>query len=266
MKTLFKIFFVIVLIIAIGSYFFFTRFDSIIKQGLEKGIPPITKTTFTIDSFSCNFLSGSGSIKNMVLGNPGKFKSPKSFSLDSIKFKIDTESAFTDVVIIKNISIDGAEIVYEMLLSGNNIQAIKNNVEASMNSMQSGATSGSSNNSDNGSNKKVIIRHFSFTNAKVFLVSKFTGANPIGFPLPDLNLTDIGGKDAGVTKQEAIDQILSQLLPLLAQTVSENAGSLGSQALEAAKGASAEGINSAVDATEVGAEKAKEALGNLFGK
>ena len=52
----------------------FVAMAAAIKKGVEKVGPMVTKTPVKLDSVSLSFLSGSGKVKGMVIGNPEGFR------------------------------------------------------------------------------------------------------------------------------------------------------------------------------------------------
>ena len=60
----------LVIAVVVGAMFL----GSIVKKGVETAGPSITKTDVKLDGASLSVLSGSGTLKGFVLGNPEGYK------------------------------------------------------------------------------------------------------------------------------------------------------------------------------------------------
>ena len=67
---------VILAVLAVGLFL-----DGAIKRGVETFGPKLTKVDIKLQSVSLSLLSGAGTIKGLVVGNPEGFKTPSAISV-----------------------------------------------------------------------------------------------------------------------------------------------------------------------------------------
>src|ERR1039457_1097373 len=98
--------------------------DKAIKAGVETIGPRVTKVDVKLDSVGLSLLSGGGTIKGLVLGNPSGFKTPYAISVGEASLALTPKSLLSDKIIVKSIKILGPEITYETNLKDNNLSKI----------------------------------------------------------------------------------------------------------------------------------------------
>ena len=89
-------------IAAVAAFMFL---GTIVKAGVEKGGPYITKVPVKLGSANISVINGSGELKGFVMGNPEKFKSSNSVSVGSIALKLEPGSVLGDKVIVRSIRV-----------------------------------------------------------------------------------------------------------------------------------------------------------------
>src|SRR6185503_10314685 len=70
----------------------------IIKTGVERVGPGITKTTMTLDSANLSILGGAGTLKGFTLGNPDGYRTPTAIKAGSVSVGVQPKSLFSDKV------------------------------------------------------------------------------------------------------------------------------------------------------------------------
>ena len=75
MKKIILVILVIVALIAIAAGIVASQSGTIIRHAVEEFGPEITGTKVVLSDVNVSILSGSASIKNLVIGNPQGFKS-----------------------------------------------------------------------------------------------------------------------------------------------------------------------------------------------
>jgi len=182
---------VIIILVPLIPYFYL---NTMIKHVVETKGSEVTGTKVTLSSSSISLFSGHGTLNGLKVGNPAGYSSEYAFYLKKLDVDIDLHSLLTDLVVIKNITVDSPEIVYEISPAGNNIYALYEKV-------RSGGAGGSGN-GGNGSTKKVEIGDLAIINGKVQMAASIAGyKNSAALPLPDIHQKNIGG-GGGVTARE----------------------------------------------------------------
>lgn len=204
MKTVFKIFgflLLLVVVVVAGSIFYI---DKVVKVAVEQVGPEVTGTPVELSDVSLSLLDGNGSLQGLSIGNPEGFSSPTVFQLDDISISLDKESLLSDVVIIHSIDIVAPKVTYETGSNGSNIAALQENIERL-------TGSGSAESTSTESTRKVIIERLSVTQGNIEVVHPLLGDKPMAVGLPDIVMTDIGAKSNGATVAEVAEQLLEAL-------------------------------------------------------
>ena len=247
-------------VLAIGMFL-----DSGIKRGIETAGSMLTKATVKLDGVSLSFLSGSGKIKGLLVGNPQGFNTPSSIKVGSASLAVQPSSIFSDKVVIKSILVEGPEITYETNLKQSNLGKLVSNLQEATGGVQSsrstvqppGAGKEPSSQAAKKASKKLQVDEFVITGAKVNVSVTALGSQPITVPLTDIHINDLGKGPEGITAAELVQKVLEALEKGAAQASSSSVADLTKQASALTKDAS-ETVNSA--------EKAAKGIGDLFNK
>lgn len=211
-------------------------FSKVLSKGIVAGVetygPDVTKTTVALDRFDLSAFSGSGVVSGFVVGNPEGFTAEHAIKLDHFELKLDPLSVISDKVVIEKIIIDGPEIVYETNSSfKTNIGQILKNVEEF-----TGATEESDEIEETSEAKKVEIGLFRLSNTKVTVVNPLL-SKPLTLALPEIELSDLGKGEDGITLAEVSKIVLGSINKETIAAVSKNGGDLGKQFEDAGKNA-----------------------------
>ena len=224
---------VILLFIGIIGYFYL---GTIVKLGIEKFGPEITKVSVNVSSVNVSLLSGTASIKGLVVGNPQGFTQPQAINFGNISINLDPSSILSNKIVIHSVRVDSPVITYESALGGSNLSKILSNVNATdKNSNTTGNTPSPSAASKPAST--IEIDDFLITGAKVNL--GISGIISKTLPLGDIHLTNLGKGNNGLTPVKLTQAILKAILEgalkavtssvsTIGQTISSVTGSLGS--------------------------------------
>ncbi|MGE0118207.1 MAG: hypothetical protein AB7S71_03060 [Dongiaceae bacterium] len=199
---------VVVVAVAAIVVFLFTGLGSAVKTAVESIGSEATKTTVTLNEADVSITSASGALRGLVVGNPSGFSGPHAFKLDEISVTLDPASVTGDAIVLKEVVVNAPAVAYEILASGNNIDAIRANVDAYANAQGGG---GASSSSGSGSGTKLIIENLYIRNGRVDVSSNLLQGQNLGAALPEIHLTDIGKDKGGATPAEVAEQIVDAL-------------------------------------------------------
>ena len=279
---------IVVALVAVLVTAYFTM-GKIVRTGIEVIGPDATGVTVNVENVDVSLLGGSVGIDRFVMGNPPGFSADKSFSVNTFDVAVDISSVLSDVVVVKNILIDGAHITWEGF-TGDNHKKIMQNIDAyAARFEKEGAPQETK--EEGAPAKKVIINDFVLRNSALdFVVADKKIAT---IPVPDLHLTDIGKKTGGETVGEAIKQTYRQIIAAVGKSVDSNSALIqkkfselgvkgkelleqGSKLIEKGKGSleeksedltkAKEAAAKTVDETVKGLEDVKKGVGDLFKK
>jgi len=217
--------------------------DTLVKKGVEKVGPMLTKTTVNVDAVSLSLLSGGGSIKGLVVGNPEGFKSPQAIKVGNAKMSLSPGSLLSDKIVIRTIEVEGPEITFETDFKSNNLNKILANLEE--------ATGGPSSSDDQ--SKKLQVDNFVISGAKMSVSLTQLGGKSVTVPLPDIHLKDLGQGPEGITAGALLKQVFTSLESSAVKAAGSAGAEIGTQAVDAAK-----------DAASTAAGAVKKGIGGLF--
>ncbi len=237
----------VVAVLVIGS-----NIGSIVKKGVETVGPKITGTSITLGGVELSPSSGSGTIKDFVLGNPEGYKSAYAIRLGEATLEVDPKSVLSDKIHIKRVAVTNPEITIEGGLGDNNLKKILANIDAFTASEKSQPAS------DSGSKKKLQVDDFLLSGAKVDVKFAILGGKGLSVPLPDIHLSNLGAGGDGITAGELTKTVFNSVFEQVIPAVTKQLGQLGTLGKDLGKGA--------VDGAKGAVDKATKGLGDLFKK
>lgn len=204
---------VVVLIGAGGLLVLALNLGSVVKRGVETFGPKVTGAPVTVGVVTLSPLSGRGSVRDLVIGNPPGFKSGSALRLGAARVAVDVKSLAGDVIRVRSVVLEGPEITFEPSMSGSNLSRLQKSVQSY--SPPSGSSSGAE--------KAVTVDLFKVTGAVLVLGAAGTQTR---VPLPDL---EVRGLDARSPAEAAAKML----------------GALSGRALQGAAGAGADTLQRA---------------------
>ncbi|MBN2141462.1 MAG: hypothetical protein JW718_10735 [Desulfovibrionaceae bacterium] len=196
---------------------------AIIKKAVETIGPRITKTEVRLAEADVS-MSGEGVLKGLVLGNPAGFKSKTAFEVDEISIKVDKGSLATDTIVIERIVVLAPKVTYEKSASGDNFQAILNNIKKA--TSDNGKPGEAAKDRESGG-KKLIIRDLIIKDGRVNLAVTALGGEMAGASLPEIRLKDIGEDKKGATPAEVFEKVFAALHKDVLTSATSIAGDAG---------------------------------------
>lgn len=188
----------VVAVVGLG-YWGISRFDNLIKTGVEQVASEMTGAPVTIENIETSFREVRGEVTGFVIGNPAGFNTDHAFSLGKVAVQLNPNGIGDNLFTIKEILIDGAKIIYEeQNLTGSNLKTISDNIQ---NKISSTGGNNEITEDQNSSSPEIrfIVESFTFSNAEVQLVSAEYGEKTLS--IPSISATDIGGSN-GITGEE----------------------------------------------------------------
>jgi hypothetical protein len=193
---------VLLVVVGVGAYVVMNS-GSLIKTAVETLGPKFLGVPVSLGSAEISLTDGSGALNNLVIGNPEGFSGPHAMRIGKVALALDPSQISGDLVVIRDLTVDGAEVAIVAKGTQTNLQTILNNLDSGESAEPAPAD-------DPASEMKMIIDKFAFTNAKTSLSSDLIGDKSV--EIPDINLSGIGRKSSGVTAQEAVKQLLQPIL------------------------------------------------------
>jgi uncharacterized protein involved in outer membrane biogenesis len=219
----------LLLVAYVGTQFFL---GSVVKAGVNKVGPRITQSKVELASASLSPLSGAGTLVGLSVGNPAGWTNGNALSVGRVHFVVEPLSILHDTVVINELTVEQAEFSYETHLVSSNIGDLMNNIEASVGNKTDAPVK-------DAKPRKYIVRHFRLDRAKVTVG---VGSAAIPLAVPQIDLTNLGVAEGGLTSGQLAFALLRQVTPnIIAATTEATAhlnGTMGAAAGNAVKRAS----------------------------
>ena len=262
----------------------------VVKITANTAVPPMTRTEFKINGFSCNWYNGRLEIADVKLSNPEGFDQKMAFTLGEVFVDVDMSTIFSDPMVIEKIEVKDVFVSYLDGSHGtNNFEIITANVkdflgiepeddedddeveapskdatkEVAKEQPKEEAKQEVANEEEKGgSGRKFIIDDILIDSVVVQY-----GAVTLPLKMP-IHLTGIGRDLGGLNAENAWKEIFSQFWRSLTN-IGAGILSLGSAGMDKAGEMLdslkvKDGANSAIKATSDAVDKASGAIKNLF--
>jgi len=172
------------LIVAVIAIHLFA--DNAVKLAVESAGTRALNVGVSVSDVSLSILGGKLGLQNLVINNPPGYKHKRLLELSDAKIAVQTGSLLTDIVNIKDIRLDGVNVVLEQRgVTSNNLQDIMKSLPAKE---KEPAEPGG---------KKLHIDNLEITNAqvKVKLLPIPGKADTLTLKLAPIKMTDLGGEN-----------------------------------------------------------------------
>lgn len=255
MKKILIALIVIIAIIAGGFFYLFGQLDTLVAGAIEKYGSQVTQTKVAVSGVDLALTEGKGSIQGLQVNNPRGFDTDYAFRLEEISMSLDVQRISTDLIVVKQIIVDGPSVIYELSKGGSNIDALKNNVAAS-------AGTGSGGSSGDGAGPKLIIEDLTIKNADMKVSSSMVKGKTLNATIPTIHLKDIGKQEGGASPAEVAKEIIT----VLTSKAASAAGKLDLRSLMDAEALKSMGVDKAKEMGGEQLDKIKDAGGNATEK
>ncbi len=235
-KLLIRVVIGLVIIIIVAVVVVGLSLDGIIKKGVETVGPQVAKVDVKLDSVSLHLLTGSGTIKGLVVGNPDGYKTTNAISVGTASVSVKPGSLMSDKIVVRSIRIEAPQVTYELGPGGNNLKRIQANVTES--------TGGAGTNKPVAAEtkeakpgKKLEVDDVLITGGTVTVGVAALGGKMVTVPLPEIHFAGLGTGPDGITAGELTKKILSEITEGSIKAAAGAAAEVSKAAGEAAKGA-----------------------------
>ena len=231
-KWIIRVAVILVVVVVAVVVLLFTNLNSIVKGGVEKVGPQITKTELRLAKANISPLSGSGQLTGLLVGNPEGYKTESAIKVGDVKVVLKMASVMRDTVEIESVNIQAPEITFDGGLGDNNLSKILDNVKA--------ATGGNEKKEPKsppaGPGKKFRVQDVVMQGGRIHVNFTALGASKsFDLPLGDIHLRNIGSDGSGVNVAELTRELMEPLLTAAIKAVAES--NLGKEIKNIGKGA-----------------------------
>lgn len=255
----------LIILLAAGVIILFSSLNSIVEKAVNAEGPKITKTAVHLDKADISLLSGSGVFSGFTVSNPEGFGGGDALQVGAIAVNLDTGTVLKDVIVVRNITVDSPEIMYELGKNTSNIDELLQNIQNYADRNEGKNSSGTSEKADTQkSGKKVIIDELIIRNAKATLRVPMLRLS-VRVPLPEIRLTDIGRRESGSSFARTAVIIVKEVSRTLAEVTASQTRNLGSALLKGGEKAESTLMREGEKAGDTAKNLLKDGL-NIFKK
>ncbi|GLX79305.1 hypothetical protein tinsulaeT_26450 [Thalassotalea insulae] len=188
---------VVIILLACGGALWFLAGGSLnefVKTQIETVGHQVTEQKVTVDKVDIQLAKGAGSIYGVNLANPAQYKAANAFSLGEITLDINLESLTKEPIIIDAIVIKEPKAVAEIAANGDsNIKDLLDSIKRHL--PQTSASSEPQPSDSSASEPRISVSQIVLAGTALSLDLTALGNKNHQLTLPDITLTNIGGKD-----------------------------------------------------------------------
>ena len=201
-KSIFLILLVLVVLVAAGVFYLTSNLNGLVTTLIEEQGSAATQSAVRVTGLDIRLTDASASLSGLSVANPEGFAG-EAIELGDFAVTLDAASLTSDVIVVKDISVDGARINVLQQGSRNNLRELLANLPA-------GDPDETAPASDEGA-RKLIIERFSIANASASLSIPELGEDR-EVTLPSIVVTDIGKATNGATGAQVAKQLLAPVM------------------------------------------------------
>jgi hypothetical protein len=175
------------------------RLDALAERVIERGASEQLGVATEIRSLLLRPLSGILSLRGLEIANPPDYAGA-FLRVERARGDLDVSTLRQDVIVVREIALDGVEVTLEERRGGSNYDAIVANLDRG--TKPAAAAPGPS----------VRVRELVVRNVTAHV--RIAGSPPVSFEIPEIHLRELGGPggaDAGVITAEVVRAILTSV-------------------------------------------------------
>ena len=216
---------IIIAVAAVISILVLKNLDGIIKEVIERVGSQLTQTEVTVSQVNFSLQDGRGEIHGLKISNPPGYKSPHLFSINEVAVELDPSTLTGGVIVIREVLVDGADLLAEQNGTTTNLQDLMDNINGSA----ANSASAPAEESADGA-VRLMLEKFAFTGTAATLSTQLWGEKSLR--IPDIKLQDIGDKENGLTPQQLGNRMIASLVKQVEAAVAKELEKLAKQAAQ----------------------------------
>ena len=201
---------VAVLVAVIVAVSLLNNINAIIKAAVESEGPKVTGTEVLLNVVDINLglESAGGELKQFSIANPAGFTQPQVFSAETIRVAVDPTSLVGDVIVMKDITIEGIHFYAEQKGLTTNLQVLQKNLDAFMG--PSTAAPAQSDEPVSETDVRLMVQNLKFADSGLHLTTEKYGS--FDLKLPSFELSNLGDKKVGLSPAQLGNAIMQPLV------------------------------------------------------
>lgn len=196
----------LVVVIAIAVFIAVKNLDSIVEKVIEDVGSDVTRVPVDVGSVKITLSDARGELYGLTVKNPPGYTTENAIQFGQINLQIEPQSLHQDVVVIKELTIDGTKLTAEHKgLADINLQQIYNNI-----STAGGETRKQPAPSTARPSLRFMLEKVSFTNISMDVQSAQFGEKQLS--MEDIHMTNLGDRRTGLTAEELANALLTPIV------------------------------------------------------
>ena len=194
------------------------RVDKIVKNLIIDQGNQVLGQQVSIGKIDTSILGSYIKISNIEIKNLDGFKNKNIIQIKNINVNYELTSLFKDIIVIKDINIDGATLYYEVLINNKEVRdnvgsfkpAVKNSASSSNKEIEISKELETKNKSKK-KNKDFIINQITINNSKVNAFSEFLDINK-DINLNKMSFNNVGTAEKSTKFKEVLQMVFANIL------------------------------------------------------
>jgi hypothetical protein len=205
MKKVLLILGVLAAIVVVALLVISFSLGTLVRQGVNRVGPELTKTSVTLQEARLSPFSGTGTLRGLQVGNPEGWGAGNAFSLGEVHIELQPRTLWKDAVVIDSLIIQRPEFVYEQRLTGgSNLKQLIDNIRQAIGSPAERPIG-----EPEEPPRRFIIKQLRLEEGLVRVGLGVAGAE---VPLPTLAYENLGVQEGGLTAAQIAQVVLSDVL------------------------------------------------------
>lgn len=230
-KILIGLLVAVVAVVAIVVFLGLQNINQLVKLAIETEGPKVTGTSVVLNRVDLSVMEGRGELHGLEIGNPKGYASEYAFSMGEVALQVEPKSLTQNVIVINEILVDGAKLIAEQkTISRTNLQDLLDHIKAGGGKKSTKVSTSTASDESPTADVRLMVEKFSFVNSNVRLITTEWGERTL--KLPNINVTNIGDREVGLTPEQLTQALLD---PILAQAKASVANNLEDLAKDKAK-------------------------------
>ncbi|MEM0954672.1 MAG: hypothetical protein AAGI24_11085 [Pseudomonadota bacterium] len=222
--------------------------DAIIKKVIEDVGSEVMQTTVAVSGVKFTLQDGRGEIYGLSIANPKGFSQGAAFAMEKIAVQVAPASLTGPVILIEEVTVDGAALSAEQ-------KGLSTNLQALLNGMKPSDAEPAPVESGEAADVRLALEQFAFINSSARIATEQFGDKTLN--LPAIRLANIGDKNSGLPPEALANAMLREVIR---QTQAAVKKYLEDLVKDEAKEAAEKELNKHLD-NKIGAENRKKLEG-----
>ncbi len=218
----------LIAVVALVAYFFLGNLNGIIKGLIEDIGSEVTGTRVSVDGVELELTSGKGRVTGLTIANPPGYDSPYAFNLSDITVAVEPASITKPVIVISEVSIQGAKLIAEQKGEKTNLSELMENIEKASKTTTTEEAETSS--EETAADVRLTMKKFVFAGTEAKVISEAKGE--AGLKVPDVRRTNIGNPQTGLTPEQLAETLLQAVVEEVENAVAAYLADLAKEAVE----------------------------------